>query len=225
MSMRRSRLLGVALLCPFLWSVRSADAGQALAAAPVDSMVLHVSGGAAPTFVLISGIVGGHAGFRRLREQLLPSGARVVLVDPYRHSIDSANVSFDAMARRVDALLELSGVRGARIVGHAHGGGVALRLAALAPGRAEAIYLLDVGALPESRTKVMSGALRLAPIIGAFPGGKRFIAHRFVKGLRENSGRHDWLDSATQHAYAAPLLAHLGPAVRMAGRLSRAAEP
>jgi pimeloyl-ACP methyl ester carboxylesterase len=191
----------------------------------VDTAIISVSGEGPETFVLISGIVGGAAGFVRLREQLLQSPARVVVVDPYRLSIDSTDVTFDALAKRVDALLALRGVRQARVAGHAHGGGVALRLAALAPHRIDALYLLDVGALPVARTKVMSGALRLAPFIGALPGGKRFIEGRFVKGLRENSGSDAWLDSTTRRAYAAPLLANLGAAVRMAGRLSRAAEP
>lgn len=225
---QRLRLPYVAMLCSGVWVHGGVHAG---AVAPhqersrPDPAVFSVAGTGAPTFVLISGIVGGTAGYRRLREELLGAGARVVTVDPYRHSVDSTDVTFATLARRVEAMLAAQDVRAARVVGHAHGGGVALRLAAMAPDRVEALYLLDVGALPVARTKVMSGALRLAPLIGALPGGKRFIEGRFVKGLRENSGSDRWLDSTTRRAYAAPLLANLGSAVRMAGRLAHAEEP
>ena len=42
---------------------------------------------------------------------------------PYLLSIDSADVSFAALARRVDRVLDSLGVTSARVVAHAHGGG------------------------------------------------------------------------------------------------------
>jgi len=178
------------------------------------------------TFVLLSGMVGGVAGFRRLEARLLERGYRVVVIDPYRLSVDSADVTFAALARRVDAVLTARGVTSARVVGHSHGGGVALRLAASdAQRRVTALYFLDVGALAAHRSRVFSASLRLAPVVARIPGGRGFIRARFLRGLRENSVRHDWLDAATQDDYVRPVLDHIRRATAMAMRLARAAEP
>lgn len=177
------------------------------------------------TYVMISGLVGGVAGYERVASLLLARGHRVVSIDPYHLSIDSAAVSFADLARRVDALLARYGVDSAIVVGHAHGAGVALRLAAMSPRRVSELVFLDVGALPVSRTKVFSAALRLAPFVAALPGGRRFIRSRIVNGLRENSGSDAWLDQRTQHLYTEPLLDDIGRIVSMAGRLANAREP
>lgn len=190
-----------------------------------DSATVTVAGRGPVTYVLISGIVGGVAGFDRLRARLLERGHRVMVIDPYRLSIDSADVTFAALARRVDAVLEHHDVDSARVVGHAHGAGVALRLAARAARRVAALYFLDVGALAANRTKVFSASLRLAPMIARLPGGRAFVRRHYIRGIRQNAGRHEWLDAATERAYTEPFLDHLPKAVAMAGRLARAREP
>lgn len=186
---------------------------------------MSVAGRGRVTYVLLSGMVGGVAGFRRLESRLLARGYRVVIVDPYRLSVDSAELSFAALARRVDVLLGASGVDSARVVAHAHGAGVALRLAAGTPGRVSALYFLDVGALAGQRSRVFSASLRLVPLIARLPGGRGFVRDRFLRGLRENAGRREWLDPATERAYAEPLLSGLSRIVPMAMRLARTREP
>jgi hypothetical protein len=57
-------------------------------------------------------MVGGVAGFQRLETRLVTAGNRVVTIDPYQLAIDSASVSFDAIARMVDAELEARGITG-----------------------------------------------------------------------------------------------------------------
>ena len=201
----------------------------ALASAPLAAQAappaVSVAGRGPATYVLLSGVVGGVAGYRRLEARLLERGHRVVVVDPYQLSLDSADVSFAALARRVEAVLAAHDVSGATVVGHAHGAGVALRLAANSPDRVAALYFLDVGALATNRTKVLGASLRLAPLIARIPGGRGFIRRRFVRGLRESAGRQEWLDAATQRAYAEPVLDNIGRVVAMATRLSRAREP
>jgi pimeloyl-ACP methyl ester carboxylesterase len=184
-----------------------------------------VAGAGPETFVLVSGVVGGVAGFRRLEALLLARGHRVVIIDPYNLSLDSAEVTFAALARRVDAVLVAQGLTSVRVVGHSHGGGVGLRLAALYPARVSALYLLDVGALPENRTSVFSGAIRLLPLINSMPGGRAFLRARFIRGLEKNSSHHEWLDSATRSAYTDAVLDDLGRVVRLARRLADAREP
>lgn len=184
-----------------------------------------VSGAGSSTYVLLSGLVGGVAGFRRLEERLVSAGHRVVRIDPYQLSIDSADVTFDALARRVDRVLAAQGVTSARVVGHAHGGGVALRLAASAPRRVEAVYLLDVGAQARNRGPVLGATMKLVPVITRIPGGRGFVRGRFVKELRGNGGRGEWLDEATQRAYTERVLDAIGRVIAMATRLAEAEEP
>jgi len=210
-----------------IWFTSLASASNpalAVAQSPRSAPAIHVSGNGAETYVLISGFMGGVAGFRRLEALLLEQGGRVIVIDPYRLSADSPDVSFAALAKRVDRVLEQNQVTSARLVGHAHGGGVALRLAALNPSRVAALYLLDVGALPSQRTSVFSASLRLVPVFARLPGGKTFIKRRIVRGLRESSGRTHWLDAETQHAYSEPFLKDTDRVVRLALRLARARE-
>jgi len=189
-----------------------------------DSTIVSVAGSGPMTFVLVTGVVGGVAGFRRLGG-VLAQTSRVITIDPYRLALDSADVTFAALARNVDVVLGEYGVDSARVVGHAHGAGVALRLAANSPNRVAALYFLDVGALAENRTKLLSSSLKLAPLIARLPGGKGFVRGRYVKGLRQNAASDAWLDSTTVRGYTEPFLTNLSKVVAMAGRLSRAREP
>lgn len=198
---------------------------EPLLAQPNHARSVSVAGGGHQTFVLISGMVGGVSGFRRLEARMTAQGYRVISIDPYHLSIDSADVSFAALARRVERVLAAHDVTGARMVGHAHGAGVMLRLAATAPERVSELYFIDVGALPEQRTKVLSATLRLVPLVARIPGGRGLIRDRFLRGLRQNAGHQEWLDDATQRAYAEPMLDNIDRVVAMAYRLSEAREP
>ena len=187
--------------------------------------VITDSGHGPVTYVLVSGMMGGVGGYDRVRTRLLASGARVVTIDPYGLSMDSTDVTFAALARRVESVLERRDVGPALVVGHAHGAGVALRLAARAPRRVTALYLLDAGALPDNRTAVFSTSLRLAPMIARLPFGRGFVRRRILKGIEENAGRDAWLDETTRPKYTDRLLDHLSAVVAMARRLAEAHEP
>ena len=189
-----------------------------------DSTVVSVRGNGPTTFVLITGMVGGVAGFRRLAS-MLESDNRVVTIDPYRLAADSADVTFAALARYVDTVLGELGVDSARVVGHAHGTGVALRLAANAPSRVAALYFLDGGAVDENRTALFASSLKWASFIVRLPGGRNFVRGRFVKGIKQNAGKRDWLDSATVREYTEPVLDQLSRAISLAKRLDHAREP
>ena len=212
-------LIAAALLMGALPSAALTQNGHAVSAA------VSVSGDGPQTVVLLTGLVGGLAGFRRLEARLVAQHQRVVIINSYCLSIDSADVSFAAQARRVDRVLDSLGVTGARVVGHAHGGGVALRLAASSPHRVSALYLLDVGALPDHRSPIFSGSLRLVPLITRLPGGRAFVRRRLVRGLHESSGPNVWLDAATERAYTEPFLDEIDRAIALAVRLGRANEP
>lgn len=192
--------------------------------APYDTNVVSVRGSGQPTYVLITGMVGGVAGFRRLASLLEPTH-RVVIIDPYRLAVDSTDVTFAALARYVDRVLGDLGIDSARVVGHGHGTGVALRLAAHAPNRVAALYFIEGGAVDENRTRTFSSSLKWASLIAKLPGGRGFVRGRYIRGLRQNAGREEWLDSATVYDYTEPILDHLPRAMRMARRLANAREP
>ena len=184
-----------------------------------------MTGGGPDTYVLVSGLVGGVAGFTRVEQRLVQAGRRVVIIDPYQLSLDSADVSFDALARRTEAELAARGIVDAHIVGHAHGGGVAIRLVSRWPSRARDLTLLDVGAQPVNRSPVFGASLRLIPFLTRMPFGRRFVRDRFIKGLLENSARTDWLDERARCAYVERVLDNITSVVAMARRLATAEEP
>ena len=197
------------------------DARRSLGTTPTVS----VAGNGPETVVLLTGLVGGLAGFRRLEARLLEQQCRVVVINAYLLSIDSAEVSFHALARRVDRVLDSLGVVRARVVGHGHGGGVAIRLAANAPDRVAALYLLDIGASAVNRSPIFNRSIRLIPLIARIPGGRAFIRNRMIRGLRESSGRDGWIDAATERDYTEPMLDDVDRVIKMALRLARAEEP
>ena len=203
----------------------SPAAAQSAARGPSEPPAVTDTGRGPETVVLLSGLVGGVDGFRRIRGPLVAHGYRVVTIDPYHLSLDSADVTFDALARRVDRVLAERGVTAARVVGHAHGGGVGLRLAAAWPGRVASVHLIEAGAQANNRGPLLGSAVRLVPVITRLPGGRRLVRGRFVNGLRQNSVRDDWLDGATQRRYAEPMLDGIGRVVGLAVRLSRSEEP
>jgi hypothetical protein len=51
------------------------------------------------------------------------------------------------------------------------------------------------------------------------------VRGRFIKGIRQNAGRRDWLDSATVREYTEPVLNQLSKAISLAKRLDHAREP
>jgi pimeloyl-ACP methyl ester carboxylesterase/membrane protein YqaA with SNARE-associated domain len=177
------------------------------------------------TYVLVSGLVGGVAGFARVERRLVQAGSRVVVIDPYQLSLDSADVSFDALARRTEAELAARGIVDAHIVGHAHGGGVAIRLVSRSPSRARDLTLLDVGAQPVNRSPVFGASLRLIPFLTRMPFGRSFVRDRFIDGLIENSVRTDWLDERARCAYVDRVLDNITVVIAMARRLATAEEP
>jgi pimeloyl-ACP methyl ester carboxylesterase len=198
----------------------------------VASMPLHARGSAASAqstrvrsgYVLLTGIVGGEGGMKRLATRLRAEGVHVLVIDPYKESLDSADVSFAALARRVDRILDTAGITRAVVIGHAHGSAVAMRLAASYPDRVSHLFLLDAGAIAVSKTKVFSGSIKLIPYLVRIPGGRALVESRFGSGMRENIGQRSWFDKPTRRAYVS-LVIDVPKAIPMASRLAQAKEP
>lgn len=194
------------------------------AAARRDASTTVVVRGSGPTVVLLSGLLGGTARLLPLAERLVEQGFRVVAIDPYRLSASSPDVSFDGMARTVATALQREAASPAIVVAHAHAAGIALRLAANAPGAVTHLVLLDAGVIARTRSPGIDRAMRVASLVARVPGGAGVIRSRLAAGMRANSGDPRWVD-AVSRAYTEPLIAELPAVARLAARLVAAVEP
>ena len=207
--------------------VMTLSVGGSLAGAqpPVPPTVRSVGSGTT-TWVLLNGVMGGVSGFRALEAHLLrdSDSIRVVSIDSYQLSLDSTDVTYEALARRVGVVLDGLGVERARVVGHANGAGVALRLAAFAPERVEALYFLDAGALKANGGRVLSGTIKFIPMIAKFSLGRWYIRRQLVGGMRENLGVSAWFDDSAQKRYVEPMLQEVKRVIAMAIRMGESRE-
>lgn len=177
------------------------------------------------TWVLLNGVMGGVSGFGALETILLRDSVRVVSIDAYQLSLDSTDVTYEALARRVGVVLDGLGVQRAHVVGHANGAGVALRLAAFAPERVEALYFLDAGALKANGGRVLSGTtLKFIPTMARIPFVRGIVRRKLVEGMRENLGVQAWFDKRAQQRYVDPMLQEIRRVVAMAIRMGHSKE-
>jgi pimeloyl-ACP methyl ester carboxylesterase len=181
--------------------------------------------GRGPDVVLINGLLGGTARLSPLADQLVQQGFRVVLVDPYRLAANAENVSFHGMAQVVAQSLRQVGVESAIVIAHAHGSGVALRLAAHGRELVAEVLLLDAGVLARTRSSGVTRSLQVASLIARLPGGSSLIRARLTAGIQANSGDDLWLNADVARAYSEPFIAELPAVHRMATRLAEATEP
>ncbi|MET0459787.1 MAG: alpha/beta fold hydrolase [Ilumatobacteraceae bacterium] len=142
--------------------------------------------GAGPVVVLIHGLAGTMHTWDLVVERLA-STCTVLAVDLPGHGRSAApcgDYSLGAYASCVRDLLDALGHRGATVVGHSLGGGVAMQFAYQYPERCERLVLVSSGGLgPE-----VSIALRAA----ALPGTEHLvslIAHRYVIAAGTLAGR------------------------------------
>lgn len=203
---------------------------------------VRTAGDGNETWVLLSGVVGGTAGFRTLEQSLLraatsdtalagnaraPAGRaqiRVVTIDAYQLSLDSTDVSYEALARRVRGVLDALGVQTAHVVGHAHGAGVALRLAAYDADRVTSLYFLDAGALRLNRSKTLSRSVKFVSFFARVPVVRGRIRAKLVEGIRENMSQSQWFDVAAQARYVDPMMQDMKRAIALAARLNESNE-
>lgn len=205
-------------------SLTAATGSRAQAPAFQDPAVRSVGTGA-ETWLLLAGVVGGVGGFRALEGELLQRGHRVVTIDPFHFALDSADVTFSALARYMGTVLDRLDVHTVRVVGHSNGAGVALRMAAQMPERVSALYFLDAGALAANKGQVLSGSIRYVPVLMYIPFMRHVVRNKLVNGIRDNMGQREWFGQSKQHEYVDPMLDHIRRVVKLAIRLGEAKEP
>ncbi|GAB2570432.1 hypothetical protein Aab01nite_06060 [Paractinoplanes abujensis] len=144
---------------------------------PVDDTALAVTdtGGDGPPVIYLNGQFATQGYWRRVRAELGPQWRHITFDGRARgrRSGRSADYSFEAALRDVDAVLEARGVDRALLVGWSYGAVVAAHWAARNPGRTVGAVLVD-GAFPydwlddamEKRIHTLFGRLRLiAPVL------------------------------------------------------------
>eukprot|EP00965_Chrysotila_dentata_P020240 670073-Pleurochrysis_carterae.AAC.1 len=106
----------------------------------------------APPIVILHGLFGAGGNFKTWASGLASqldadkTPRRIMLVDLRNHgsSAHSSEMSFDAMAADVLALLDKQGIKQAVLCGHSLGGKVAMALALARPERIERLIVLDI---------------------------------------------------------------------------------
>ena len=111
--------------------------------------VRYVDQGQGPAVVLIHGFASSLETWDTVIPALVESGHRVVALDLRGFGWTDrppGDYSSEAQAQLVLALMDQLGIARASVVGHSYGGGVALRLALVAPERVDRIALYDAWA-------------------------------------------------------------------------------
>ncbi|MBE7518543.1 MAG: alpha/beta fold hydrolase [Thermoflexaceae bacterium] len=177
----------------------------------VDGERIHyIDRGAGPALVLIHGLGGSTFSWR----ESIPALAdrhRVVALDlpglGFSERMPVWPLSLDQQARRVTRLMGSLGIDRATIVGHSMGGGIAARLAAQFPARAEKLVL--VASVDPGAGEWLSGALTRGPVLAAvraalgIPSVVRFATRQ---GLRACVADPAFVTPEVLRGYADPLL-------------------
>lgn len=207
-------------------------AASHIAVAPHESLTvlatraaMPVAGGARTPVVLLSGLLGGTFGFRKVTPDLVAEGHPTYAIEPLgvgsSSHPDHGDYSLDAQADRIAAVLDTLGVTNAVIAGSNFGASVALRVAYRHPERVAAVLLLDGGPVDRSSTGGASIALRLAPLFKFF-GGRGMARHRIADALREYSADPAWVTDEVIESYSRPIANDIGGAARVLSAMRRA---
>jgi pimeloyl-ACP methyl ester carboxylesterase len=205
MKRTRTAVLVLTLLAPAA-SFPSEQVETRIEVAPGETLRVVESGGGDPV-VLIPGLLSSAFGFRNLIGPLADAGHRVVVVEPLGFGGSSrppgADYSLTAQSERIAVALDVLGVRGAVVVGHAVAASMALRLACRHPSRVRAIVAVDGGPAETAATPGVRRAMRFAFLIRWFGGAERI--RRAVRAtLRERSVDSAWVTDDIVDGYLRP---------------------
>jgi pimeloyl-ACP methyl ester carboxylesterase len=190
---------------------------------------IHVeSTGRGPAVVLIPGLMGSAYGFRRVVGPLADAGHRVLVIEPLgigrSARPERADYSLTAQADRVAGVLDRLQTGPAILVAHSVGASIAMRVACRHPGRVAAIVSLDGGPAETAGTRGFRRAMRFAPLVRLFGGGRRIRGH-VRSTLATRSADPGWVTEDVVDGYLAGPAQDLGAALRAFGQMARAEEP
>ncbi|HQZ15338.1 MAG TPA: alpha/beta fold hydrolase, partial [Vicinamibacteria bacterium] len=149
--------------------------GWCLGVAPGECVQVTISG-RGPDIVLIPGLFGSAFSFRRVTAPLASEGYRTIVIEPLGVGDSArpakADYTLTAQADRVQAALEALDVKSAVLVSHSIGTSIALRLAYRRPKTVRALVSIEGGVAEEVATPGFRRAMKLAPLIKLFGGGR-----------------------------------------------------
>jgi len=181
--------------------------------------------GSGPAVVLVPGMVGSAFAFRKVMPVLEANGLRVVVVEPlgvgWSSKPGKADYSLTAQARRVAAVMDSLGIRGATVLGHSLGVSIVLRLALLRPDLVNGIVANNGGPEERAATSGVRKAARYAFLIKLFGGAGR-LRKELEKGLRNTAGDSTWITREVVDAYSAPAARNLGATLDVLKGMTRA---
>lgn len=193
---------------------------------PGDTMAVRVSGRGDPV-VLVPGLLGAGYGFRELLPLLDGAGFGTVVVDLLGTGGSSrardADYSLEAQAAHLAFVLDTLGVSDARLVAHAIGGSVALRLTLSRPDLVSAVLLIEAGPAESATTEGLGKALKLAPLIKLFGSGK--VRGKMRDQMVSASGDPSWVVPWVVDGYAGPAVEDLGATLDAFRAMASSREP
>src|SRR3989442_14132181 len=139
--------------------------------------VAVVGAGAGAPVVLIPGLFGSAFAYRKVVPRLTEAGYRAIVIEPLGVGSsgrpEHADYSLTAQADRMAAALDQLGVTWAVIVAHATSASIAYRLAYRRPDLVRAVVSLEGGPVEGGPAPGVRRAMRLAPRVKVFAGGRR----------------------------------------------------
>jgi pimeloyl-ACP methyl ester carboxylesterase len=221
--------LGLTLaLATFIWPGPQTDPSVLrIPVAPAETVAVTVTGTGEPVIV-IPGLLGSAFGFRKVVAALENEGLQVLVVDPLGTGSSSApsgaDYSLAAQASRIAAVCDSLGVRGAIVVAHTLGAGIAFRVAAQRGDLVGGIVSINGGPAETAGSPGLRFALRFAPLAKLI-GGKGMMRRKIRDGLRKGAADPSWVTEDVVDSYAANYKENTGLALRTMKAIASAREP
>ena len=225
-------LTALLLAASLLASVDTTDLAPRIhrvAVAPGETLRVTVAGPAAGRpVVLVPGLFGSAFGFRHVVARLVAQGARTVVVEPLGVGGSArppkADYSLTRQAARISAALDSLHVRGAVLVAHGVGGGMAFRVAVTRPELVRGLVGLEAGPAERAASAGLARAVQFVPWVKMM-GGARLIRSRIGASLKKESHDPAWVTEAVIDAYTADAAADLDGTLLALVRMSESREP
>jgi len=181
--------------------------------------------GTGPAVVLVPGMVGSAYAFRSVMARLEAARIRVVVVEPlgvgWSSRPKNADYSLGAQARRVAAVMDSLGIRGATVVGHSLSVSIVLRLALARPDLVAGVIADNGGPAEAAATSGIRKAAKYSFLI-RWVGGTNRLRKELEKGLRTTAGDSTWITPEVIDSYGAPAARDLDATLDVLKGMARA---